>query len=246
MMRETELHAPVAAWLAGQGYRVSAEVHHCDMVATTVAGGADDDQPIILEFKTRMTLDLVAQGVRRQEITPSVYLVVPLQGSAGRLRNARNLLALLRRLELGLIVVRFLRSGTRVEVVLHPRESPRRGRPKRRAAILREIDGRYAEMNKGGQTSRDVHFSAYRQRAIRIAALLGEAAPDPLAPAELRRRGAPQECGRVLSRNVYGWFERERRGAYRLSPAGEAALARYAPLLEAATDAEDGPPLDAP
>jgi hypothetical protein len=240
-MRETELHAPIAAWLAGQGSHVSAEVLHCDMVATSAGG----EEPIILEFKTRMTLDLVAQGVRRQEITPSVYLVVPLQGSTGRLRNARNLLALLRRLELGLIIVRFLRSGTRVEVVLHPREAPRRTRPKRRAAILREIDGRYAEMNRGGQTSREVHFSAYRQRAIRIAALLRDEAPHPLSPAELRRRGAPADCGRILSRNVYGWFERERRGMYRLAPAGVAALGRYAPLPEATTDSGDSRPLDA-
>lgn len=33
--------------------------------------------------------------------------------------------------------------------------------------------------------------------------------------------------GRILQRNVYGWFERMERGVYRLTQAGEAALRRW-------------------
>ncbi|HKK47813.1 MAG TPA: hypothetical protein VJ932_01870, partial [Alkalispirochaeta sp.] len=86
-MRESDLYTPLKRWLEGQGYQVSAEVRGCDMVAQLPHS---DDDPVILELKVRMSLDLITQGVRRQEISPSVYLVVPLHGSQARLRNSRS------------------------------------------------------------------------------------------------------------------------------------------------------------
>lgn len=227
-MRESDMHAPLKHWLEGQGYAVSAEVRDCDLVARDPHS---DDAPLILELKLRMSLDLIAQGVRRQEISPSVYLVVPLQGSRDRLRNSRAVLPVIRKLELGLIYVRFLRTGTRVEVHLHPGPAPRQGRPARRRAILREIDGRYAELNRAGQTTHEERFSAYRQRAIRVAALLRESDRESVSPAELRARGAPDTVQQILSKNYYGWFDRISRGAYRLNAAGQRALERYGSIL---------------
>jgi len=229
-MRESDLYTPLKRWLEGQGYQVSAEVRGCDMVAQLPHS---DDDPVILELKVRMSLDLITQGVRRQEISPSVYLVVPLHGSQARLRNSRSVITLLRSLELGLIFVRFLRSGSRVEVRIHPEPAPRRSRPARRRAILREIDGRYAELNRAGQTSQEENFSAYRQRAIRVAALMRYSAQHTLSPADLRALGAPDSVQEILSKNYYGWFDRVSRGSYRLNQAGRSALARYAAILPA-------------
>ena len=47
----------------------------------------------------------------------------------------------------------------------------------------------------------------------------------PRRPRELREV-APDAAG-ILLRNVYGWFEREARGVYRLTPAGEVGLLRW-------------------
>ncbi len=233
-MRESDMYTPLKQWLEGQGYHVAAEVRDCDVVAQLPHS---DETPVILELKVRMSLDLIAQGVRRQEISPSVYLVVPLQGSRARLRNARSVVPLLRRLELGLIFVRFLRTGSRIEVRLHPEPAPRRSRPAQRRAILREIDGRYAELNRAGQTTREENFSAYRQRAIRVAALMRESSRETLSPADLRALGAPDSVQQILSKNYYGWFERVSRGTYRLNEAGYSALARYAAILPTIIDA---------
>jgi hypothetical protein len=227
-MRESDLYEPLKNWLEGQGYRVSAEVGDCDLVALNPES---TENPMILELKLRLSLDLIAQGVRRQEISPSVYLVVPVQGSRGRLRNARSVLPVLRKLELGLIFVRFLRHGSQVEVQLHPAEAPRRSRPSRRRAILREIDGRYAELNRAGQTSGEERFSAYRQRAIRVAVLVKNSEAEVVSPAQLRAHGAPETVQQILSKNYYGWFDRVSRGSYRLSDAGHHALERYAAIL---------------
>ncbi|MEX2445341.1 MAG: DUF2161 family putative PD-(D/E)XK-type phosphodiesterase [Alkalispirochaeta sp.] len=232
-MRESDLYVPLKHWLEGQGYRVSAEVRDCDLVARALAA---DEDPVILELKTRMSLDLIAQGVRRQEISPSVYLAIPLAGSRGRLRNARTVVPVLRRLELGLIFVRFLRTGTRIEVHLHPTPAHRTARPSRRRAILQEIDGRYAELNRAGQTSREERFSAYRQRTIRVAALMRDSDRDALTPSQLRVLGAPDTVQQILSRNHYGWFDRVSRGVYRLNGAGRRALERYAAILPEIND----------
>lgn len=227
-MRESDLFEPLRVWLQGQGYHVSAEVHYCDVVATRPG----DEHPVILELKTRLSLDLILQGSERQELSPSVYLVVPLNGSRARIRNRARILRLLGRLELGLIAVRFLRYGSRVEVLRHPVPVGSRQRHRRRAAIIREVDGRYAELNRAGQTSRQHQFSAYRQRAIVVAGLLETCGPEGSSPAELRALGAPEDVQRVLSANHYGWFDRIARGRYVLASAGRAALEGYGELGE--------------
>lgn len=219
-MRETELYDPLRRWLEGQGYAVAAEVHHCDIVAYPPS---EPETLIVVELKTRMSLDLVAQAALRKELTDTVYVAVPLHGSRARIRNGRALKNLLRRLEIGLIVVRFLRHATRVELVQHPAPfSPRRAH-RRRIRIIREIDGRYAEFDLAGQPGGTPRMSAWRQRSLRIAQILQSAGL--ASPSDLRALGAPPQTQQILSANTYGWFDRVRRGQYRLSPAGEKALA---------------------
>lgn len=74
-----------------------------------------------------------------------------------------------------------------------------------------------------GGSSRQPVMTAYRQRALACALALREG---PRRPRDLRET-AP-DAAAILLRNVYGWFEREARGIYRLSPAGSAALAQWA------------------
>jgi hypothetical protein len=63
---------------------------------------------------------------------------------------------------------------------------------------------------------------AYLQRALACAAALRNGSK---RPRDLR--GLAPDAAAILLRNFYGWFEREARGVYRLSAAGEAALLRW-------------------
>ena len=45
--------------------------------------------------------------------------------------------------------------------------------------------------------------------------------------ADLRRATDVETAGRILLRNVYGWFERAGRGQYRLTPLGQEALVTW-------------------
>ena len=65
-------------------------------------------------------------------------------------------------------------------------------------------------------------MTAYRQQALACAALLRAG---PGRPKELR--SVAPDAGRILLRNVYGWFERAERGIYHLTADGEAALRRW-------------------
>ncbi len=218
-MKETELYLPVARYLEKQGYQVNSEVKNCDITARR------DDDLIIVELKTRFSLALLYQAADRKKLTGAVYVAIPVEGSGTVPPNYRSMKDLLRRLETGLILVRFLKRSVRVEPVLHPLPYAERLAPRRRQMILREIDGRYGEFNRGGSSSDEEKLTTYKLDAIKLAWHLS--LKGPLSPRELRALGGGAKTQRILSDNFYGWFNRTGKGVYELDGAGREALARY-------------------
>jgi len=223
-MKEEELFVPLKRWLEGQGYSVHGEVRNCDLVARK------GEDLIIVEMKTTMNLTLLTQAVARKEISDSVYIAVPLPPGKNTIPNFRRVKALLRRLEIGCIFVDFLKTRGRIRVELHPLPFSPRSRPGKKRAILREIDGRYAEFNLGGESSRVEKITAYKQEALRTALFLSREGPS--SPRDLRQLGASDRVQLILSRNVYGWFERVERGIYKLHPTGVEALHHYRHVIQ--------------
>jgi hypothetical protein len=199
---ETGLYGPVKALLEAQGFDVKGEVNGCDVVA--IRG---DEPPVVVELKRTFGLALVYQGIDRLAMTDAVYLAVG-AWPARRIASRR----LCRRLGLGLIVV----SGERAEVVLDPLPYRPRHDRRRATALLGEHQRRIGDPNEGGSTRRPI-MTAYRQEALRCAALLA-AGPMPLR--EMRAAAQVPNAGRIVRDNVYGWFERVDRGVYALSPRG--------------------------
>jgi hypothetical protein len=230
-MKETELYRPVVAYLENQGYRVNSEVKNCDITARR------DEDLIIVELKTRFSLALVYQGINRKKMTPAVYVAVPVIGSRGFPPNYPSLKDLLRRLEIGLLLVRFLKTKTRVEAVLHPLPFKERMAPRRRQMIIREIETRYGEFNTGGSPSDVEKLTSYKLAAIRLAWHLSR--EDTLSPRELRSRGTGEKTQRILSDNFYGWFNRVSKGRYELDESGRQALTRYENVVDLLSNATD-------
>lgn len=217
-MRETDLYAPVKAYLEGQGYTVKAEITDCDVVACR-----GDEPPVIVELKLSLSLALLMQGVDRQAITDAVYVAVPFTRTRAFGSNLRTAIKLCRRLGLGLLTVR---AGS---VFAHVDPGPYAPRkfPRRRAALLKEFERRVGDPNTGGQTRRKI-VTAYRQDALRLA-MMAQAA-GRLRPVEGTRAGIPKAAS-ILQKDHYGWFERVDRGVYTLRPAGAAALETYADVV---------------
>jgi hypothetical protein len=100
-LKESDLFAPVKSWLEEHEYEVYSEVcpelytwKRADVVALK------DGTAAIVELKTSLTLDLVAQGAAWQEKANCIYLAVPM-----RKRINHQVDRLLERLGLGLLEV---------------------------------------------------------------------------------------------------------------------------------------------
>lgn len=222
-MRETELYAPVKAFLESQGYEVKAEVHDCDLVAIRGA-----EEPVIVELKTTLSLALLMQGVDRQTISDWVYLAVPV-GKGPRWRGqVKTGVKLCRRLGLGLISVRTGRAAT-VEVHADPGPYQPRKNTRRKGALLREFQARVGDPNTGGQTRQKV-VTAYRQDALRLAVALK--AGHSGKPAALKRDLGVARAALILQKDYYGWFCRIERGVYGLSDQGLVALETYEGVVD--------------
>jgi len=209
-VKEADLSAPVKAFLEAQGYEVKAEIGACDLMA--VRG---DEPPVVVELKLSFSLALVMQGVARQALFDAVYLAVPL-GPRGWALRYKDILALCRRLGLGLLAVR----GQEVEAHLDPGPYQPRRNALRAGRLLREFSRRVGDPNTGGTTGVR-RITAYRQDALRCLAVL---AGGPMKAASVAAAAGVARAAVLMRDDHYGWFEREARGIYRLTPQGQTAL----------------------
>ena len=216
---ETDLYAPVKAFLEKQGYIVKAEIGRCDVVARR-----GDEPPVIVELKGVLNLSLLLQGVDRLSTSDTVYLAVPNSGAALVDRRVHKLL---RRVGLGLLVVYPpTRRGQLVEALLDPVPYTPRKDKRRTGRLLAEFARRSGDPNAGGSVGRIKLVTAYRQEALRMASVLAALGPQKLSI--LKASAEAPLAPRIVRDNVYGWFERVERGIYALTPAGAEALRTYA------------------
>jgi hypothetical protein len=193
---------------------VKGEVCGCDIVAVR---GAEPPVLVITELKLGLSLELVLQGVDRSRAADEVWLAVPAT-RRGRDRD-RRVHRLCRLLGFGLLAVHVGREC--VEVLAEP--APYRPRPNlpQRWRILKEHAARRGDPARGGSTQQPI-MTAYRQQALACATALQAG---PLRPRDLRP--VAPDAGRILLRNVYGWFERVEPGLYRLAERGVSALRHW-------------------
>ena len=211
-MRETELYAPIKAFLEAQGFEVKAEVAAADVVACR-----EGEDPLIVEMKTGFSLALIYQGIERQKITDTVYIAAPRgKGKAFR-ASLKSMKTLCRRLGLGLLTVR-LKDG-----LVEPHCDPAPYRPRRSAwrktRLLREFSRREGDPNTGG--SRGGIVTAYRQDALRCARHLTK--NGPTKGALVARANGVENATRIMADNHYGWFQRVETGIYDVTEAGRDA-----------------------
>jgi len=218
-LKETDLYLPVKRLLESRRYEVKAEVHHCDVLAVR-----EGEPPVIVELKLSLNLDVVMQAVERLTLTTLVYIGIPRSCGVYRRRRTR-LLKLLRRLGVGLVIVETGAAAGSAKVLLEPGEHRRRTSAGRRKRLLGEFHRRAGDPNLGGAMTKTGIVTAYRQRAVAIAALLAERGPTKAA--KVAEALAEPKARDYLYRNVYGWFERAGVGVYQLSPQGRDELLRW-------------------
>jgi len=216
-MKESDLYHPLKRFLESQRYEVKGEVQDCDVLA--VRG---DEDPVVVELKLTLNLNVILQAVERLSLTPKVYVGVPLRCRILEKRR-RSVTKLLRMLGLGLVAIDPNREGGSVAVLLDPDEyRPRRSRY-RRERLLGEFAKRVGDPNLGGQEKRRGIMTAYRQRALAIAGFLQNNGPTKAS--QVAKSLQEPKARDILYRDVYGWFDRVSLGVYQLSARGTQEIA---------------------
>lgn len=216
---EIDLYEPVKQYFIDQGYVVHGEVKDCDVVAVK------EEELVIIELKLSLQVELLIQATKRQRLTKAVYMAIPEPSYNIRSRKGTDLRHLIRRLELGLIVISFKKSVPEIDVVVEPSvfnrvQSMSRSK-RRRTQVLKEVAGRSTDLNVGG-SYRTKLMTAYKENSIHIACCFRKFGP--LSAKELREIGTGDKTYTIVYKNYYGWFERVDKGVYGLTDKGSEAF----------------------
>lgn len=221
---EADLYEPIRKHFIKQGYRVNGEVHDCDLTAVK------DEELIIVELKLNLNIDLLLQATRRQRLTDLVYIAIPKPKRISR-KRWNDIIQLVKRLELGLIIVSFAGNRKRIEFKVHPEPYKRMSskNTRKKAALIKEIEGRSADYNVGGSSKSKI-MTAYKENCIQIACYLEKLGQ--MSPKALAALGTGEKTPSILQKNYYKWFERVERGIYVITEQGKSDLKDYPELVE--------------
>jgi hypothetical protein len=218
---ETSLYLPVKTFLETAGYTVKGEIGSCDLV-----GLSPDDPPVVVicELKLAFNLELILQAVDRANMADEVWIAARISRGKGR-ESDKRYRDLCRRLGIGMLAVS---DNGQVSVIVSSISPMPRTNPKRRSRLVREHQRRRGDPTSGGSTRQPI-MTAYRQQALICAEALFDG---PLRPRDIKP--AAPDAGKILLRNVYGWFERVSNGVYQLTEAGRETAAQRRALRPAA------------
>jgi hypothetical protein len=221
-LQEIDLYKPIQTYFLREGYEVYGEVKDCDIVAVK------DEELVVIELKLTLSVDLLIQAAKRQRITDKVYVAIPKPKHRLNSKRWTEKCHLIRRLELGLIVVSSPGKRGRAEIIFEPTPFIRRKNKRKQDSIMKEINGRSADYNVGG-SNRTKIMTAYKENCIQIACYLENLGP--LSPKKLNQLGSGKNTSSVLTKNYYGWFERIKRGIYVISEKGKEDIKEYPELI---------------
>ncbi len=212
-MLEEELYTPVKKYFERKGFEIKGEIKDCDIV------GINGETILIVELKRTFSLKLIYQAMERQKITDLVYVAIP-RPKSFKPKEISPMLNLLKKINIGLIVVSFGTKRTIVQIISNPslKNKKEKINYSRRNDVLYEFKERKGDFNIGGKNKTKI-VTAYREKSIEIACfleLLGKS-----GGANLKKLGCDKNSTSIMYNNFYGWFSKISKGIYTLTEKGE-------------------------
>lgn len=214
-MKETELYEPIKNYLLQNGYIVQAEVKNCDIACLY------EDELVVIELKKSFNLRLLYQAMDRKAFANKVFVGIN-RPKSFRKKETKNMLKILKAMDIGLITVSLDSPLKLVEIVLTPEGDSKKRKSRKRTMVLNELERRNLNTNIGGSTKKDNILTAYREQAIFLACVLNKIKKG--SPAYIKANFNIQNAGYILQKNHYGYFQRIERGVYTLSKKGKDML----------------------
>ena len=212
--KETDLYDPCKTLLESLDYQVKAEVGAIDIMAIK------DDYMVIVELKLKISLKLIYQAIDRQKLADKVYIALPKTVINQTKSNVKHFLNLLKRLEIGLIVVSNNQAEVLVETFGFDLKRSITASKKKKEKLMKEFTLRKSDMNVGGTKSKKM--THYKEKVIEIAKYLREFGQK--SPKEIVLYTGIKDTPNILRKNYYMWFINVERGIYQLSEIGKKAL----------------------
>ncbi|MDY0346875.1 MAG: DUF2161 family putative PD-(D/E)XK-type phosphodiesterase [Acholeplasma sp.] len=212
--KETDLYDPCKTLLESLGYQVKAEVGAIDIMAIK------DDYMVIVELKLKISLKLIYQAIDRQKLADKVYIALPKTVLNQTKSNVKHFLNLLKRLEIGLIVVSNNQADVLVETFGFDLKRSITASKKKKEKLMKEFALRKSDINVGGTKSKKM--THYKEKVIEIAKYLREFGQK--SPKEIVLYTGIKDTPNILRKNYYMWFINVERGIYQLSEIGKKAL----------------------
>ncbi|AUD63617.1 hypothetical protein BK010_08955 [Tenericutes bacterium MO-XQ] len=221
-MKETELYAPVKKLFLSQGFDVKGEVKDIDVIAY------HQDLMIGVELKTKVSLKLIYQAIDRQKVLDQVYIAIPKDAIYQSKSLYRNFTHLLKRLEIGLIIVNGDSAEVIIEAVPFDRNLSRSRYKKRKTMLDKELRLRKNNKNIGGTNGKKI--TRYKEQVIDIGNYL--ISNTKASPKEIKEKTGIEKAASILQKNYDGYFERVERGIYQLTEKGKKDIIKLKKQLE--------------
>jgi hypothetical protein len=203
-MKESDLYKPVASLLKSQGFIVQGEIKNLDVF------GVKEKLTIAVEMKLTINLKLIYQVVNRLKLVDLVYLAVPQRAIKALKKQQGFFLALLRKLEVGLITIQDDRAIVALEAKPFDAVKVHQRNKRKQQGLMKEFLQRVDHPQIGGV--KGPRLTAYRLRAMKIkdAMIDGET----YTIKQLKTLTNVADVASILRHNYYGWFTHPSRGLY--------------------------------
>ena len=216
MTKEADLYLPIKNYFLSQGYEVYGEVKDIDMVLKK------DEDIFGIELKTTFNLKLILQAVERQKYMNAVYVAIE---KPTYNKRYKEIVHLLKRLEIGLITVDFLKTKVSVTIEHHPILFSRKTYTKKKQMILKEVNNRLGIEDNIGGTTKVKRLTSYKEDALLIAYVM--TTYNLNKPKDIKSICGLEKTGQILYNNYYKWFIRTDKGMYDVTLDGHTALKTY-------------------
>jgi len=206
-MKESDLFKPIESLLKAQGFVVQGEIKNLDVFAVK------EKLTIAVEMKLAINLKLIYQVVDRLRLVDLVYLAVPQKALKALKRQQKLLLALLRKLEVGLITVQDDRAIVILEAKPFDAVKVHQRNKRKQQGLMKEFLQRLDHPQIGGVKGQ--RLTAYRLRAMKIKDAMMNGKTYTIQ--QLKALTKVYDVASILRHNYYGWFSHPSRGLYSLS-----------------------------